>query len=141
MSEYPRIDITVDAVVFGEDNDTTYVLLIQRKKDPFKDCWAIPGGFVDEGETLEQAVVRELEEETSIQITNLKQLHTFSDPKRDPRKRIISAAFYTVINKNDVNPVAADDASNLSWFNINELPVLAFDHEEILNMAIKKINV
>lgn len=140
MSKWPRIDLTVDTVVFGKDKEgIMWVLLIKRKHDPFKDHWAIPGGFVDEGEDLESAARRELMEETSISIDDLVQFHTFGDPDRDPRKRIVSVAHYGFVNKDDVQPRAADDATEVSWFRIDDLPLLAFDHDKILRMAIQKI--
>lgn len=140
MAEYPRIDVTVDIVVFGKDNQNDYwVLLIQRKHEPFKGSWAIPGGFVDQGEDLETAARRELMEETCIEVDELQQLHAFGDPHRDPRKRIVSIAHYCVINKQDVSPQAADDAASVRWFRIKDLPSMAFDHEKILEMAIGRL--
>lgn len=137
MSEYPRIDLTVDAVVFSYDaQHELSVLLIQRNNEPFKGTWAIPGGFVDDGEKLEDAVKRELLEETGVVLNNLKQFHTFGDPDRDPRKRIVSVAYYTLVDKSTIKIKAADDAADAQWFKINSLPVLAFDHAKILDMAI-----
>lgn len=138
--KYPRIDVTVDAVVFGyEPSEGISVLLIQRKFPPFEGEWAIPGGFVDKGESLEDAVHRELEEETGISINYLEQLYTFGDPNRDPRKRIISVAYYGLVSPEAFEIHAADDAADAKWFKIERLPQLAFDHKKILDMAIFRL--
>ncbi|MCE3227036.1 MAG: hydrolase [Bacteroidetes bacterium] len=138
--EYPRIDITVDAVVFGyKPDEGISVLLIKRKKDPFKGTWAIPGGFVEVDESLEHAVSRELKEETGIEVNYLEQLYTFGEPKRDPRKRIVSVAYYALVKPDIYEVHAADDAEGAEWFNIEKLPKLAFDHKYILEMAIFRL--
>jgi len=138
--EYPRIDLTVDAVVFGyKPNEGISVLLIKRKHEPFKGTWAIPGGFVEQGESLEHAVSRELKEETGIEVNYLEQLYTFGDPKRDPRKRIVSVAYYALVKPDIYEVHAADDADGAEWFNIEKLPRLAFDHKAILEMAIFRL--
>ncbi|PLX02534.1 MAG: NUDIX hydrolase [Marinilabiliales bacterium] len=127
--KYPRPALTVDAIVF---NNNSQVLLIQRSSQPFKHLWAFPGGFVDENETVETAVYRELEEETRIQDVELKQFHTYSEPDRDPRHRTVTVAFVGKVLKT-TKPVAGDDAKNAKWFKINDLPPLAFDHSRILD--------
>lgn len=128
--------MSVDIVVFGEeDGSLNSVLLIKRKNDPFKGKWALPGGFVDAHETLEQAAIRELEEETGLAINKLEQVGVFDDPKRDPRKRVISIAHYVMVRKNDYDPKGADDAEEAKWFKLSELPGLAFDHDRILEAA------
>lgn len=140
MTEWPRIDLTVDAVVFGYDpNDGISVLLIKRKYEPFKDHWAIPGGFVEKGESLEHAVQRELEEETGVVVNYLEQLYTFGDPDRDPRKRVVTVAFYGLVKPETFTLHAADDATDVEWFNVNQLPELAFDHAKILDMALFRL--
>ncbi|MEZ4922183.1 MAG: NUDIX hydrolase [Crocinitomicaceae bacterium] len=141
MTEYHRIDVTVDAVIFRKLKNATQVLLIQRKHEPFEGSWAIPGGFVDEGEDLEAAAIRELEEETGLVVDSLEQLHTFGRPDRDPRKRIISVVHWKLLKDPNVEVYAADDASNLSWFSIDDLPELAFDHAEVMAVAVKKLNL
>jgi 8-oxo-dGTP diphosphatase len=138
--EYPRIDLTVDAVVFGyRPDEGISVLLIKRKNDPFKGLWAIPGGFVEKDESLEHAVSRELQEETGIEVNYLEQLYTFGDPKRDPRKRVVSVAYYALVKPDIYEVHAADDAEGAEWFNIKKLPKLAFDHRDILDMAIFRL--
>lgn len=111
------------------------VLLIKRANEPFKEMWALPGGFVDMGETVEQAVVRELEEETSLSGIELKQFHTFSAVDRDPRHRTVSVVFMGLAD-NSAEPIAADDAKDAKWFNIDDLPELGFDHAEILEKVL-----
>jgi 8-oxo-dGTP diphosphatase len=138
--EYPRIDLTVDAVVFGYNpNEGISVLLIKRKHEPYKGTWAIPGGFVEVDESLEHAVSRELKEETGIEVNYLEQLYTFGDPKRDPRKRIVSVAYYALVKPEIYEVHAADDAEGAEWFNIEKLPRLAFDHKAILEMAVFRL--
>ncbi|MFL5754010.1 MAG: NUDIX domain-containing protein [Bacteroidia bacterium] len=134
--EYPRIDVGVDAVVFAYNPDAVSVLLIKRKKDPYKGKWAIPGGFMEVDESPEDAVCRELKEETGIELNKLEQFHTFGDPDRDPRKRVISIAYYGLVKAGTYSARAGDDAAEAKWFNCKELPDLAFDHKQILDMAI-----
>lgn len=136
--EYPQnIKITVDAVVFAYQAQDLQVLLIQRKNEPFKGKWALPGGFVEDNESLDTAVSRELEEETGICTTNLSQFYTFGKPDRDPRGRAISVAYYTEVDQAKVNPQAASDAAEVQWFSVLHLPELAFDHADILAKAKK----
>ena len=129
-----KIFVTVDIVLFKVENQ---ILLIKRKNDPFKDCWALPGGFVDENEDLEAAALRELEEETTIKLEKLSQLGAYGKPFRDPRSHVVSVAYFTNVDKNTVAK-AADDAKEAQWFAITNLPELAFDHAEIIKDAIAK---
>ncbi|WP_405266247.1 NUDIX hydrolase [Cellulophaga sp. Ld12] len=133
------IQLSVDAVVFGYESGTISVLLIKRKYEPFKGKWAIPGGFVLEEESLEEAVARELKEETGIAINYLEQLYTFGQPKRDPRSRVVSVAYFGLIKPSAFKILAATDAEEVQWFKITELPSLSFDHEAILQMAITRL--
>ena len=133
------IKLTVDAVVFGYEEGKISVLLIKRKYEPFKDKWAIPGGFVLNDESLEEAVERELQEETGIKINYLEQLYTFGNPSRDPRGRVVSIAYFGLVRPNTFKIFASTDAAEVAWFNINELPELSFDHKEILEIAIKRL--
>jgi 8-oxo-dGTP diphosphatase len=126
----------VDAVIFRKHLKTTEVLLIRRGNEPFKDEWALPGGFVDMQETLEEAIVREVKEETNLNHVDLRQLHAFSAIDRDPRGRTISVVFWGV-HYSKQEAIAGDDASDAKWFAIDQLPKLAFDHQEVIEMAIK----
>ena len=137
--EYPRPAVTTDAVVFLEKGNAFEILLIQRKNEPFKDMWALPGGFVDMDETLEEGVVRELEEETGLKGVKLQQLHTFSTVDRDPRGRTIGTAFWGFTTKENSIVNGGDDASEAIWFSVENLPELAFDHQEIVDMALLEI--
>jgi len=133
--EYPRPALTVDCIVFGLDDEELKVLLIQRKNEPFAGRWALPGGFVDVGETPEQAARRELEEETGLANVSLEQLYTFGEPNRDPREHVVSVAHYALVNVADTRVRAADDARQAAWFPVRKPPPLAFDHAKILRMA------
>ena len=133
--QYPRPALTVDCIVFGLDAEDLKVLLIQRKNEPFAGRWALPGGFVDVGETPEQAARRELEEETGLANVFLEQLYTFGEPDRDPREHIVSVAHYALVNIRDTRVRAADDARQAGWFPVCKPPPLAFDHPKILRMA------
>jgi 8-oxo-dGTP diphosphatase len=137
--EYPHPAVTVDAVVFGYDDADLKVLLIQRDGPPYRGRWALPGGFMNIDESLEDAVRRELEEETGITELYLEQLYTFGEPKRDPRERIISVAYYALVKLADHTVRAASDARNVAWFPVADLPALAFDHEEILEMGLRRL--
>ena len=133
------IQLSVDAVVFGYESEIISVLLIKRKYEPFKGKWAIPGGFVLESESLEEAVQRELKEETGIEIDYLEQLYTFGNPKRDPRSRVVSVAYFGLIKPSAFKIFASTDAEEVQWFKITELPDLSFDHEQILQLAIARL--
>lgn len=133
------IKLTVDAVVFGYEEGKISVLLIKRKYDPFKNKWAIPGGFVLNNESLEEAVQRELQEETGVKINYLEQLYTFGNPLRDPRGRIVSIAYFGLVRPNIFKIFASTDASEVEWFDVNNLPELSFDHKEILKIAIQRL--
>lgn len=127
-------NLTTDIAVISNDE----ILLIKRKNEPFKEMWALPGGFVDKNETILNCAKRELQEETSLILQP--KFHSFyDDPNRDPRGRYISFAHVCYVNKENVNPIAKDDAKELNWFNLNNLPPLAFDHyiiiQNILNIV------
>lgn len=142
MEEFnPKISLTVDAIVFGYDaKDGLSVCLIKRLLEPFKGQWAIPGGFVLENESLEAAVERELAEETGIQVDYLEQLYTFGNPDRDPRKHIVTVAYYGLIRRNKFELYADTDAEDAQWFNVNNLPKLAFDHQTIFDLALERLS-
>lgn len=136
---YPRGALTVDCVVFGLDEDELKVLLIQRDQPPFEGAWALPGGFVRLDETLEQAALRELSEETGLSRLYLEQLQAFSRVDRDPRERVVSVAFYSLVKLSDHRVQAATDARDAAWFPVHDVPTLAFDHEEILEIAVGRL--
>ena len=134
MSKYvSKIFVTVDVLVINKKTDE--ILLIKRLNEPFKDCWALPGGFVDENEDLEQAARRELFEETNIETEEMIQIGAFGTPNRDPRGHMISVAYQTNLIENQ-KVKAKDDAKEVKWFSIKDLPELAFDHLEIINSIL-----
>jgi 8-oxo-dGTP diphosphatase len=137
--KHPHPAVTVDGVVFGFDDADLKLLLIQRKVDPFKGKWALPGGFVRPDEDLEAAVRRELADETGITRLYLEQLFSFGDPKRDPRERVISVAYYALVKLADHRLRAASDAVDVAWFPVAELPKLAFDHEKFVEVALRRL--
>ncbi|WP_044118012.1 NUDIX domain-containing protein [Alkaliflexus imshenetskii] len=134
--EYPRPSVTADVVLLAGSEGSQSILLIQRAHEPHKDMWALPGGFVDENEDLPDTAVRELFEETGIERVGLKQIGAFGKPGRDPRGHTITIAFLGII-PDRVLAVAGDDAKHAEWFPINELPPLAFDHHEIIEVALE----
>ena len=138
--EYPRPSLTVDCIIFGlDETGRLKVLLIQRAKNPFKDHWALPGGFVDMDEDLEAAALRELKEETGVENIFIEQLYTFGTPGRDPRGRVVSVAYFALVNLAEHKLGADTDAQDVRWYALDELPVLAFDHEVILETAINRL--
>ena len=141
--EHPRAAIAVDIVVFGYDEAETElrILLIQRGTDPFSGRWALPGGFVDIGrdETTDEAAKRELAEETGVDDIFFEQLCTVSTPHRDPRGRVVTVAHFALINLNAHPVKASSDARDARWFPLNDLPPLAFDHQEIVDTATKRL--
>ena len=137
--EYPRPALTVDIVVFALDEDDLNVMLIQRDLEPFAGEWALPGGFVHVDETLDEAARRELEEETGLRNIFLEQLYTFGDVDRDPRERVVTVAYYALVNLEGHDVRAATDARNAAWFAVSDLPQLAFDHEQIFATAYDRL--
>jgi len=138
--EWPRAMVTVDAVVFKRSEGKTALLFIRRKNDPFKGNWAFPGGFIEMDEELEDAVVRELTEETGLKNVKLEQMHTFGTVGRDPRGRQITIVFMGLTNDKNAIIQAGDDAEEAKWFDIENLPKnMAFDHEEVAKFAIGRL--
>ncbi len=129
--KYPRAALTVDAIVYFVEEKTTKVLLIERGRDPFKNKWALPGGFIEMDETLEKACIRELEEETGLAVKEMKQFRAYDAVDRDPRHRTISVVFSAKLDA-EQKVKGSDDASNAAWFSLDKLPELAFDHAQIL---------
>jgi 8-oxo-dGTP diphosphatase len=139
VTKYERPSVTVDVVIFGVMEGELKVLLIQRKNWPFEGTWAIPGGFVDMDEPLEDAAARELYEETEIEGVYLEQFYTFGQPDRDPRTRVITVAYLALVDAGRLQPRAADDAADVGWFSVHNLPPLAFDHADILKRALQRL--
>ncbi len=135
--KYPHPAVTTDCVIFGFDGSDINVLLIKRGLDPFKGCWALPGGFLRMDESASECAKRELKEETGLDTAFMRQLHTFSTPGRDPRERVISIAYYALVRLSEV--CGGDDASDAQWFALSDIPNLAFDHNDILTMAIDRL--
>ena len=140
MSPIQNIKVAVDAVVFGYTVEQGLtLLLIKRGIEPFLNSWALPGGLIKDDESIDHAVERELEEETSIKINYLEQLYSFGEPSRDPRNRVISISYYGLVKPTGRHVEAKTDAKEAKWFNINDLPSLAFDHSKIIDLAIKRL--
>ena len=131
--------VTVDVLIFSIQDNDLQVLLIKRGIPPFKDMWAIPGGFVRTEESLESAAMRELLEETGVKNVYLEQLYTFGDPFRDPRTRVITVAYFALIPAESTKLQASTDASDAQWYSVKELPALAFDHKEIVKAGIERL--
>lgn len=135
--KYPHPAVTTDCVIFGFNGERLQVLLIERGIEPFKGHWAFPGGFLKMDETAEEGARRELKEETGLENAYIQQLHTFSNPGRDPRERVITIAYYALVKIQEVK--GGDDAASARWFPLDEIPSLAFDHDYILRMAIQRL--
>jgi len=137
--DYPHPAVTTDIVVFTIRHGALKVLLIKRAEDPYLGSWALPGGFVAISEGLDDAAARELSEETGVSGVYLEQLYTFGRPDRDPRERVITVAYYALIPSDRIQIRAATDAEAVGWFALDELPSLAFDHQQILAMALERL--
>ncbi len=137
MALPPKVCVTCDILVFTGAGDERRILLIKRAHPPFKGRWALPGGFIELDETLEESALRELEEETGVRGVKLHQLGTWGDPGRDPRGRTVSVAYWTVVKRADVK--AGDDAADAQWHSVNDLPPLAFDHGDMIRAALPQV--
>ncbi len=138
--KYERPSVTVDVVIFTLINRELHVLLVQRKRWPYDGYWAIPGGFIEMNESLEQAARRELEEETGLRDVYIEQLYTFGTVGRDPRTRVISVAYIALVRVDAQQIQVSDESTNVSWWRVSELPrELAFDHEQILGFAVSRL--
>ena len=137
--KHPRPSVTVDGVVFGLDDQKLKILLIQRDQDPFAGKWAFPGGFVEPDEALEDAARRELEEETGLVNVFLEQLYTLGEVCRDPRDRVITVAYFGLVKLSDHRVRAATDARDVAWFPVDDVTGLAFDHDQILQIALDRL--
>ncbi|WP_281309396.1 NUDIX hydrolase [Flavobacterium flavigenum] len=140
MTENQNIRVAVDAIVFGYQNSQLYVLLIQQKFGTQESYWALPGGLVKNDESLKDAVKRELKEETNVEVNYFEQLFTFGDDtNRDPRNRVISVAYYALVDPSKLKVQADTDAEHAQWFIIDEVPALAFDHNQILKKGLERL--
>lgn len=139
--EYPRPSVTVDNVIFTFDERLLKVLLIKRKSDPFRGEWALPGGFVNIDESLEEAARRELKEETGLKNAYVEQFFTFGDVDRDPRGRVLSVGFYALVKIEETNLAPDTDASDVQWYPAYDLPELAFDHALIIDKALNMLKL
>lgn len=137
--KYPRPEVTADCVVFGWKDGVLQVLLVERGKEPFCGCRALPGGFLNMDESAEACAVRELKEETGLTAGFIRQVGAFTRVDRDPRGRVITVAFYTFADVQQVTVCPGDDAAGAGWFPVLRLPDLAFDHAEILEAALKRM--
>lgn len=137
--KYPRPAVTIDCVVFGFTETELQVLLIRRRDPPYRNKWALPGGFVRVDESLDEAAHRELEEETGVNCGFLEQLYTFGEIKRDPRERVITVAYYALLKAKNKKLHARTDALEAKWHNIQKLPKLGFDHPKIVNVAYDRL--
>jgi 8-oxo-dGTP diphosphatase len=140
--DYPRPAVTVDIILFVFQEDQLRVLLIRRANEPFKEKWALPGGFIGENEDLYDAALRELKEETNVSNVYLEQLYTVGKPDRDPRTRVITVAYFALLSAEEVAQQevhGASDAGEARWWDIYSLPELAFDHQQILDYALQRL--
>lgn len=134
---FPRPAVTCDIILLADDLPQK-ILLIKRGNQPYKNRWALPGGFIEMHEELEESALRELHEETGIELNTLQQFRTYGTPARDPRGRTITVVYYALLDQTIVS-VAGDDAAESQWFTIDELPELAFDHDQIIQEYLSEI--
>ena len=139
IHNFPKPSVTVDMVIYTIHENDLKILLVKRGIEPFKDKWALPGGFVRIEESLEDAAKRELQEETGVKDVYLEQLYSFGEPKRDPRGRVITIAYIALVNSENVNLKSTTDVSEVQWFSIKKIPSLAFDHKKILEYSLKRL--
>ena len=132
-------NLSIDCVVFGFENSRMEVLLIKRKREPEKDKWALPGGFILKNESLDSAAVRILEETSNVKNIYLEQVHTFGEVDRYPTRRVITIAYYALIDPDKHSLKPGIDTTDVQWFPINNLPETPFDHKTILNTALDKL--
>ncbi len=137
--EHPHPAVTTDVVLFTIRGERLQVLLVRRQSEPFRDSWALPGGFVGIDEDIEAGALRELKEETGVTGVFLEQLYTFGAPRRDPRERVITVAYYALAPHDSIHVRAASDAREADWFPCNSLPALAFDHDQIIATAKQRL--
>jgi 8-oxo-dGTP diphosphatase len=131
-----NIYVAADSLIFSKVTGQLQLLLIKRKNEPFKGMWAFPGGFVEDHEELEAAALRELEEETGLKLSSMKQVHTFGKVGRDPRFRTISVTYWAFVNASEHPVAGGDDAAHAEWVNVADIHELAFDHMECLQLVL-----
>jgi 8-oxo-dGTP diphosphatase len=139
VTKYERPSVTVDILLFTIHENDLKILLIKRNAEPFKDCWALPGGFVHMDESLDSAAKRELEEESGVKNVYLEQLYTFGDPDRDPRTRVITVTYLALAVKTDWALKSTTDASEAKFYSVKDLPTLAFDHKQIVQYGLDRL--
>jgi len=137
--DYEQLGMTVDLVIFTVNKDKLKVLLTKRAEPPFSAFWSLPGGFLLENESLEEAALRVLKEKTGVKNVYLEQLYTFGKPDRDPRARVITVAYFALIPWANLDQPESKKVADLTWVSVDQLPRLAFDHKEILNCAVERL--
>lgn len=144
MEKYKVIEenhpaLSVDVLIFTIRQDQLNILLIRRGKKPYENAWALPGGFIKINESLEEAALRKLMEETNLKNVYLEQLYTFGDPERDPRERVITVAYFALIPSEPIRFISSKSIKDALWYSVNNLPKLAFDHQKIIQYALGRI--
>jgi len=139
VSKYERPSVTVDVLMMSLRQRDLQILLIKRRAWPYEGMWAIPGGFINIAESLETAAKRELQEETGVQDVYLEQLYTFGNPGRDPRTRVITVVYFALLVSERLQVKVTSEATDVGWFSVYELPLLAFDHEQIIEYALNRL--
>ena len=139
VSKYERPSVTVDVLMMSLRQQDLQILLIKRRAWPYEGMWAIPGGFINIAESLETAAKRELQEETGVQDVYLEQLYTFGNPGRDPRTRVITVVYFALLVSERLQVKVTSEATDVGWFSVYELPLLAFDHEQIIEYALNRL--
>lgn len=137
--EYKNPSLAVDLVIFGYHDNTLSVLLLNRKEEPFKDCWTLPGGFLQMEETFLDTCSRILKTKTGMDDVFLEQLYSFDGLGRDPRGRVIAVGYYALINPSRFSIIAGSMANDVKWFDVHKLPKLGFDHDDIFRLALQRL--
>lgn len=137
--EYEQPGVTVDLVIFTVNEDSLKAMLVKRAERPFQGDWSIPGGFLKKNESLDKAAQRVLLEKTGVRNVYMEQLYTFGDPKRDPRARVITVAYFALIPWESLKQPESAKVAGITWANVDRLPRLAFDHKQILNYAVERL--
>ncbi len=137
--EHNHSSVTIDVAILTVKDDDLKILLVKKNSEPFRNMWALPGGFIKMNESLEESAKRSLFEETGVRDVYLEQLYSLGDPKRDPRGRIITVAYFALINSDKIKLQAATGVSGVQWCSVKHLPKLAFDHEKIVSYALQRL--